>query len=152
MTSERKQKYRESAKRYSKRMRQEGRTTAAGRSYVLGLKLSKVRERARGRGVEFNLRVRDLRNLTPDTCSVLGIALDYSTLNNTPSLDRIDPRKGYVKENVRVISHRANTLKGNANWSELLDVALDSVGIEYGPEKAAQCAEAVKRVLGLTTD
>ena len=36
-----------------------------------------------------------------------------------PSLDRIDGAKGYVKGNVRVISHRANMLKNDATIEEL---------------------------------
>jgi hypothetical protein len=34
-------------------------------------------------------------------------------------LDRIDPTKGYVKGNVWIVSHRANTLKGNTTHDEL---------------------------------
>lgn len=36
-----------------------------------------------------------------------------------PTLDRIDNSKGYVKGNVRVVSYRANTLKGDASLAEM---------------------------------
>lgn len=39
--------------------------------------------------------------------------------NNTATVDRIDPAKGYTKDNVRIISWRANRLKSNATISEL---------------------------------
>jgi len=38
---------------------------------------------------------------------------------NSISLDRIVPSKGYTKENVRVISYKANTIKSNANLDDL---------------------------------
>ena len=37
----------------------------------------------------------------------------------SPSLDRIDPNKGYVKGNVQVISRLANIMKSNASPEEL---------------------------------
>lgn len=38
---------------------------------------------------------------------------------NSPSLDKINPIKGYVKGNVRVISQRANWLKNDATYEEM---------------------------------
>lgn len=39
---------------------------------------------------------------------------------DSPSLDRKDPAKGYVKGNVWVISYRANAIKQDATLAELL--------------------------------
>ena len=36
-----------------------------------------------------------------------------------PTLDRIDSNKGYIKENIQVISFKANRLKNNATIDEL---------------------------------
>jgi len=43
-------------------------------------------------------------------------------------LDRIDNNKGYIKDNVWVISRKANTIKNNASLEELkaLVAALES--------------------------
>ena len=38
---------------------------------------------------------------------------------NSPSIDRIDSNKGYIKGNVRIISLRANMMKNDANLQEL---------------------------------
>src|SRR6266481_1415047 len=43
-------------------------------------------------------------------------------IDRTPSLDRIDPSKGYIKGNIAVISFRANRLKGNATLDEIRKV------------------------------
>jgi hypothetical protein len=47
---------------------------------------------------------------------VWGIELDWGMngLNwNSPSLDRIDPTKGYVKGNVRLVCNSYNSAKSN---------------------------------------
>jgi hypothetical protein len=56
-------------------------------------------------------------------CPVLGIPLDRSPRDNTPSLDRIIPARGYVPSNVIVVSLRANQIKGDATVRELLAIA-----------------------------
>jgi len=69
--------------------------------------------------IDFNLQEEDIR--VPELCPVLGIPLiwgggiksDYS-----PSLDRLDPHGGYTRENVQVISWRANNLKSNGTIRE----------------------------------
>ena len=39
-------------------------------------------------------------------------------MDESPSLDRIDSKKGYTKDNVQVISNRANRLKADGNIEE----------------------------------
>jgi hypothetical protein len=77
-------------------------------------------------GIRFNLTRSDLEPL-PKTCPVLGIRLRPSSCGfarpNSYSLDRINPRKGYVRGNVTVISHRANQIKNDATAEELEAVA-----------------------------
>ena len=41
----------------------------------------------------------------------------------TPSIDRIDPKKGYVKDNIIVVSMRANRIKTDATVDEIRKVA-----------------------------
>jgi hypothetical protein len=71
-------------------------------------------------GVEFNIEFGDL--VFPTHCPILGLELDYFTEQgweeNSPSFDRIDPSKGYVKDNVAIISMRANRIKNNGSVEE----------------------------------
>ena len=82
--------------------------------------------RANKSGLPFNLELRDI--ILPKRCPVLRTVLDYSTKKrtvkpNSPSIDRVIPALGYVKGNVNVISHRANTIKQNASVEEIQKVA-----------------------------
>lgn len=56
--------------------------------------------------------------------------------DGSPSLDRLDCRKGYVRGNVEVISWKANRIKSNATVMELMKVAT------YYVEKARKQASA----------
>lgn len=80
-----------------------------------------ARERAKKKKVKFDLSVSDIP-LPSEFCPVLGIKLSRgitTRCDNSPSLDRIIPKLGYVKGNIRVISHRANYLKSNSTIHEL---------------------------------
>ena len=58
----------------------------------------------------------------PKVCPVLGIELDWGMngrQTNSPSLDRINPNKGYVKGNVMIMSDLANRMKQNATPEQL---------------------------------
>ena len=81
--------------------------------------------RASQTGLEFSITEDDI--IIPERCPVLGMELSYGVGRqspNSPSLDRIDTKRGYVPGNIAVISHRANTLKGDATASELAALAL----------------------------
>lgn len=79
--------------------------------------------RARKRGLEWDLRLDDIKMPTDGRCPVFGTALvvvrGRKVGPNSPSLDRIDSSRGYVPDNIRVISYRANTLKSNATPEEI---------------------------------
>ncbi len=88
--------------------------------------VARARVRARDKGLDFNLVASDV--VVPAVCPVLGIPLRVNVGTNgpnSPSIDRIVPHKGYVRGNVRIISHRANSLKSNASSAELELVVAD---------------------------
>jgi len=83
--------------------------------------VSRRRRYAKKAGVEFTITAADL--VWPTVCPILGLEIDYTTLGkcfpNSPSLDKVDPRQGYVPGNVAVISHRANSMKSNLDLDQL---------------------------------
>lgn len=83
--------------------------------------LKSSRYRAKRDGIRHTLILSDI--FVPSHCPVLGLRLQPSTTGraapNSPSLDRINSRKGYVPGNVVVVSWRANELKKNATLVEM---------------------------------
>jgi len=100
--------------------------------YLWGL----ARQRAKKRNVYFDLLPEDIQ--VPTHCPVFGIPLVIGTSglrggsDNSPSLDRIDPNRGYVKDNVRVTSWKANNIKGAATLADLQVVVADLLALQ-GP-------------------
>lgn len=79
-----------------------------------------AKNRSYKKGLDFNIDENDV--LIPSHCPVLGIPLKPQVgkaSDNSPSLDRIDSKKGYVKGNVIVVSRRANLLKNDATIDEI---------------------------------
>jgi hypothetical protein len=87
----------------------------------------RARKRARDRGLPFALAKDSI--IIPRTCPALGLAIELRGSRSpcSPSLDRIIPERGYVPGNIRVISDRANRLKGGRSLHELRRLA------EMGP-------------------
>ena len=90
------------------------------------VKFHNMQARAKREGTFFDLKLEEM--IWPEKCSVLGIPLVYELgrgkiMDDSPSIDRIDPSKPYVKENIRIISHKANTMKSNATKDELVKFA-----------------------------
>ena len=83
--------------------------------------LHRARGRSKKEGWFCDLTVEDIR--IPEYCPLLGIPLVVGAGRgkngpSSPSLDRIEPSKGYVKGNVWVISDRANSIKRDALYEE----------------------------------
>lgn len=86
---------------------------------------SSARKRAADHGVPFTIEPADI--VIPEFCPILDIPLGRGkgrggSRPGSPTLDRIWPELGYIPGNVAVISHRANTIKGDATCEELTRV------------------------------
>lgn len=80
---------------------------------VRGNRAAKARARARKAGRPFNIDGMELP--IPERCPLSGIPLDYRDRDHTPSIDRRDNLRGYVPDNVWIISSRANSAKRDAD-------------------------------------
>ena len=83
--------------------------------------LRNARSRAISKGLEFNLTEEDI--ILPTHCPILGVPLSKDGRRYGYSLDKIDPKGGYVKENVWVISQLANAMKWDSTPEERLAFA-----------------------------
>lgn len=83
---------------------------------------NKARSRAKKCGFDFNLELIDIK--IPEYCPLLSIKLDsWGHRDVCPSLDRIDNTKGYIKDNIWIISFKANRMKNTATAQELYTFA-----------------------------
>jgi hypothetical protein len=110
-----KKRYREANRdkvREAERLRQ---SAKRGRDPVYQLYYG-AKSRANKSELEFDIELSDIT--IPERCPILDVLLFGNHLGkrpniNSPSLDRVDNDKGYVKGNVRVISYVANRYKSN---------------------------------------
>ena len=80
-----------------------------------------AKERAIQEGLPFDIELDDV--VIPCVCPLLGIDIHKDSeklCDNSPSLDKLIPSKGYVKGNVLVVSYKANRIKSNASIDELM--------------------------------
>ena len=79
-----------------------------------------ARQRAKNKGLEFDITHEDV--VIPEVCPILNKPLERFT-PYAPSIDRIDPAKGYIKGNVWIISRRANLMKNDGTYEDLQEFA-----------------------------
>ena len=83
--------------------------------------LSNAKQRSKRCGVPFSITAADI--VIPERCPALGIQLAHQKgarqSENSPTVDRIIPSKGYVPGNIIVVSLKANRIKNNASLEEL---------------------------------
>jgi len=113
-----------------------GRQAAARRanpqSAQLAVMVKGSRARAKEKGLAHNIDTAYLRSIAPSHCPYLGVELRWKVQDglgikgkafpNSPSLDRIDSSRGYVRGNVVIVSHRANSIKNDATEQELIQM------------------------------
>ena len=92
--------------------------------YRLQMLINASKQRAALKNLEHTLTLDELKSIYPldNKCPVFGVELKFGNAgfrDNSPSIDKIDPSKGYTLDNVQVISWRANRLKADATVQEL---------------------------------
>lgn len=85
-------------------------------TYIYGA----ARKRAIDNGLEFSITIDDI--IIPEFCPILGIKIICDAGNgrtgNAPSIDRKDNTKGYTKDNIIIVSDRANKIKNDSSEDE----------------------------------
>lgn len=86
--------------------------------------LQHAKNRAKKKGIFLDISTSDI--VIPESCPILNIPLSRGPgriHDGSPSLDRIDPAKGYSKGNVIVVSYRANRIRNDGTAEEHLKIA-----------------------------
>lgn len=107
--------------------------TYLGCNQVSGTYLSSLRYGARSRNLVFELSAEDVWGVylkQDKKCALTGEEVvfnrryykDYST--QTASVDRIDPSKGYTKDNIQIVHKDINMIKNNYSQEEFIDICL----------------------------
>lgn len=81
----------------------------------------KFKRGAKGRGLDFNLTEDDMFSNFTGKCALSGVDLDIG-YNGNASLDRIDSKLGYVKENVQWVDAKVNLAKRNMSDEEFIEM------------------------------
>mgnify|MGYP003132556172 FL=1 len=84
----------------------------------------RAKDRAVKKGVPFNITAQYIRSIWPanNRCPVLDVPLRVSkgqASDTSPSLDRIVPKKGYVRGNVIIVCNKVNIIKAHASPKEI---------------------------------
>lgn len=114
-----------------------------------------TRERARRKGIEFTLTDAEFAAIVEDSggrCALTGIP--FSTLKRNdwfrapyaPSLDRIEPKKGYVDGNVRLLCVAANWALQDWGVDVFKEIALGFL-VGYSGDKMARFHRRCREIL-----
>ena len=103
-------------------------TNSLGSDAFFTARLSTIRGRAKGKGYDFNITKKYLKDIFPKDkkCPALGIEFQLGSQggrSTSPSVDRIDNSKGYIKGNIVWVSSLANMIMTSATPQQVLDVA-----------------------------
>lgn len=85
-----------------------------------------ARRRALEKGIPFDLDWREIQErINTGLCEVTGLpfCLDEPKSWNAPSLDQIEPSKGYTRLNTRVVLYALNTMANNWGLDTILQIA-----------------------------
>ena len=127
----------EVVKRHRAKPEARARYNASRRRYrnanIVRVLLNEARGRAKVRNIEFTITLDDIPPMGthcpllghPFSERIFGVRSPY-----TPSLDRIDPTRGYVPGNVWIVGYRANLVKndGTAEEHEMIAKAMRERG------------------------
>lgn len=90
--------------------------------------IERMKLRAREKGIPFDdtINIDFMVSICPTHCPILGIELKRAgrdtNRQSSPSVDRLDPRAGYTRSNIIVVSNLANTIRNAATTDQIIAV------------------------------
>jgi len=115
------QKYRQENKEYFQKYRQE-------KDYCKEKPWVRMTMRAKKRkNLPFNITAEYVKSIWPEDnkCPALGIEFKRGvgkSIDSSPTLDRIDNSKGYIKGNVQIVCNLANKIMSSATPEQVIQV------------------------------
>ncbi len=92
--------------------------------------LNNAKSRAKKKQLNFDIDIQWLRDkLDKGRCEVTGLKFKYKKYDDSktspyaPSLDRINPKKGYTKDNTQVVITNYNKFKSNHHTKHTIKIA-----------------------------
>lgn len=86
--------------------------------------VSSARCRARARSLDFDLDAKAIQaRIDSGFCELTGMPFDLKDKQNSPSLDRKDPNKGYTMDNTRVVLTCVNLMLNTWGVEKILQIA-----------------------------
>lgn len=97
------------------------------RAYILR---GRAKYRAKCKGLDFNVSSKWIHKRLKRGCALTGLPFDFSGDMGpySPSLDRIDPQRGYMEDNIQVILFGINALKHTGSMEDVYDIARALLG------------------------
>ena len=92
--------------------------------YRLQMLINASKQRAKNKNREHSISIENIKAVYPKDgcCPIFGMKLEFNNAGfreSSPSIDRINSKQGYTKENIQIISWKANRIKGYASIQEL---------------------------------
>jgi hypothetical protein len=107
---------------------QKSRHHAGGEDYHLGYITRSARQRAKKYGIVYDIDVRFLSTLLKEQeycCAISKAPLTFTKgeghIATNASIDRIDPHKGYTKDNIQILAWQVNVMKSNLGTTQLAE-------------------------------
>lgn len=92
-------------------------------TYVVN-KWQSIKKRALAKNIPFDITVSELkRMLQRKTCYYTGEPLDIHNPKYHPSVDQVEPSKGYKKDNIVICCTNVNTFKSNIEPEAIIRMA-----------------------------
>lgn len=92
---------------------------------LLKYRFVSARNRAKYKNIEFTISLDDLSDLIisqDNKCFYSGIEFNPDDEHYTPSIERVDSSRGYVKDNIRLIVNCINYMKNDMSEEKFFEV------------------------------